>query len=63
LLRQYKIDPFHIGEYAYLILSNQADTAEENAAMLMTSNETESGSGSKIRMDNPLLRQRRFSDC
>jgi hypothetical protein len=60
LPRPYKIDPFHFGEYAYLILSNQTDTAEENAPMLMTSSETEANPGSKTRMGNLPLRQCRF---
>jgi hypothetical protein len=42
------------------MLSNQADTAEENAPMLMTSSETEANPGSKTRMGNLPSWQRRF---
>lgn len=60
LPRVYKIDPFHFSGYAYLILSNQADTAEEHAKMLMTSSETETDPASKIRTRQLPLRQHRF---
>jgi hypothetical protein len=61
LPRAYKIDPFHFCDYAYLILSNQADTAEEHAKMLMTSSETETDPASKIRARHLPMRQRRLA--
>jgi hypothetical protein len=61
LPRAYKIDPFHFCDYAYLILSNQADTAEENAKMLMTSSEAETDPASMPRMRHLPLRQSRFA--
>jgi hypothetical protein len=61
LPRAYKIDPFHFCDYAYLILSNQADTAEEHAKMLTTSSEAETDPASKTRTCQLPLRQHRFA--